>query len=210
MLLLSALLIFQPPADRFAKWEKEIVAIEAKLKDVKPGGVTFVGSSTIKRWDLKKSFPGEPYFNAGFGGSVTADATHFVPRIVLPQKPAVVVFYSGDNDIAQKRTAEQVRDDARAFVKAVHDGLPHARIVVIGVKPSVARWAQYETQKSANEMVKADCARNPLLTFIDPTPMIVIADGKPKPDLFVKDGLHLSDAGYEPLAKAVAAAIKGK
>ena len=95
MLLLSALLLLQPPADRFAKWEKEIVAIEAKLPDVKPGGVTFVGSSTIKRWDLKKSFPGEPYFNAGFGGSVTADATHFVPRDRSAPEPGCGRFLFG-------------------------------------------------------------------------------------------------------------------
>ncbi|MFO0935427.1 MAG: GDSL-type esterase/lipase family protein [Gemmataceae bacterium] len=199
-------------ADPFAKWEKEIAGIEKKREQsgIEPGGVTFVGSSTIRLWDLKKSFPGKPYFNAGFGGSVTADATHFVPRIVLPQKPSIVVFYSGDNDINNKRTAEQVRDDTRAFVRSIHETLPKTKIIILGIKPSVARVKQVETQKKANDFVKADCEKNPLLRFIDPVPLILGNDGKPIPSRFQKDGLHLSDEGYALIAREIQALISEK
>src|SRR4051812_25168723 len=46
-------------ADRFARWEKEVSAIEKRLADdpPKPGCVVFAGSSSIRLWDLKKSFP---------------------------------------------------------------------------------------------------------------------------------------------------------
>ena len=205
MILATLVFILQPPADPFAKWEKEIVAIEKSLKDSPPppGGVTFVGSSTIRRWNLKKSFPSEPYFNAGFGGSQTADATHFVSRIVVPQKPATVVFYSGDNDIAKERTAEQVRDDTREFIRAVHKDLPKEKIVIIGIKPSVARWKLFEIQKVANGFVKADCEKDSRLRFIDPTPHVLGVDGKPNSSLFAADGLHLNNAGYEPIAKEI-------
>src|SRR5262245_32520563 len=91
------------PAHPFAKWEQSIQAIERQLKDnpPKPGGVFFVGSSSIVKWDLKVSFPGRDYVNVGFGGSVIEDSTHFAPRILTPFKPGVVVFYAGDNDIAR-------------------------------------------------------------------------------------------------------------
>ncbi|NIO41936.1 MAG: hypothetical protein GTO41_18250, partial [Burkholderiales bacterium] len=36
---------------------------------VKPGNIIFTGSSSIKRWNLEKSFPGKEYINRGFGGS---------------------------------------------------------------------------------------------------------------------------------------------
>ena len=206
MFIVFLSLLFQPAADPYAKWEKEIVGIEKKLKESPPapGGVTFVGSSTIRRWDLKKSFPGEPYVNAGFGGSVTADATHFLSRIVVPQKPAAIVFYSGDNDIALGRTAEQVREDTHEFVSKVHKELPKTKIVIIGIKPSVARVKQFEIQKKANELVKRDREKDPLVKFIDPAPLILGSDGKPNPALFATDGLHLNEAGYEPIAKEVA------
>lgn len=211
-MFLLFLFLFQPSADPFAKWEKEIVAIEKSLKDSPPapGGVTFVGSSTIRLWDLKKHFPDKPYFNAGFGGSVTADATHFVPRIVAPQKPAWVVFYSGDNDINKKRTPEQVRDDTRDFIAAVHKHLPEAKILIIGIKPSIARRDQFGEQQKANRLVMDDSTRYAHCQFLDPTPLILDAQKKPDPDKFVKDGLHLSDAGYAPIAKAVTAILDVK
>lgn len=198
--ILIALLL--QPADPFAKWEKEIAGIEKKLKESPPaaGGVTFVGSSTIRRWDLKKSFPKQDYFNAGFGGSETRDATHFVPRIVVPQKPSVIVFYSGDNDIANGRTAGQVRSDTREFVQAVQKDLPKAHIIIIGIKPSIARLKMWDTQKKANEMVKEDIEKKSLLTYLDPTSLVVGSDGKPNPAYFAADGLHLNDAGYEKIA----------
>lgn len=212
MFLVSTLLLLQTTTDPFAKWEKEIVAIEKRLKDSppNPGGVTFVGSSTIRRWDLKKHFPDKPYVNTGFGGSITADATHFVPRIVAPQKPAWVVFYSGDNDIALKRSAEQVRDDTRDFIAVIHKHLPEAKILLIGIKPSIARRDQFETQQKANRLVREICEKDALCLYLDPTPLVLDAQKNPDPDKFVKDGLHLNDAGYAPIAKAVASILDTK
>ncbi|HEY2908801.1 MAG TPA: hypothetical protein VGI99_01055, partial [Gemmataceae bacterium] len=45
---------------RFAKWEKEIAAIEKRLQANPPkkDGVIFVGSSSIRLWKLDQSFPG--------------------------------------------------------------------------------------------------------------------------------------------------------
>src|SRR5262245_4837294 len=75
--------IAPPPreVDPFARWEKNIVAIEKRLAAAPPkrGAVFFVGSSSIVQWDLKKWFPDAGYVNVGFGGSVIADSTHFAP-----------------------------------------------------------------------------------------------------------------------------------
>ncbi len=59
----------------FAKWEKEIVAIEAKIESgASPQEcVLFVGSSSIRKWNLKESFPDLLTSNHGFGGSQMAD-----------------------------------------------------------------------------------------------------------------------------------------
>ena len=56
--------------DLEAKWDKDISAIETRLREHPPkkGGVMFAGSSTIVRWDLDKYFPGKEYINVGFGG----------------------------------------------------------------------------------------------------------------------------------------------
>ncbi len=208
-LLLILVTILQQPADPFAKWEKEVAAIEKRLKETPPakGGVVFAGSSSIRLWDLKKSFPDLNAVNAGFGGSQIPDSTHFAPRLILPHEPKAVVFYAGDNDLAAKRTPTQLRDDFAAFVKAVHEKLPKAKIHFIPVKPSLKRWELFDRQKEANALVKEFCAKDPRLGYIDIVPVMLGGDGKPIEDLFVKDGLHLSPKGYELWTKAVTKAL---
>jgi lysophospholipase L1-like esterase len=185
-------------AHPFARWEKDIAAIEKRLvaNPPKPGGVFFVGSSSIVKWDLKKSFPGANYVNVGFGGSVVADNTHFAPRILAPYKPGAVVFYAGDNDIARGVKPEQVLADFKEFVAAARKGSPDCRVLFVAIKPSVARWKQFDAQKKANALVKAYCESHKGLAFIDVVPLMLRADGTPDPELFVTDGLHMSGKGY--------------
>ena len=215
MLALLALLFLQPTpppkdGDRFAKWEPQIAAIEKRLKESPPetGGVFFAGSSSIRLWDLKKSFPEEQYVNVGFGGSQIRDCTHFVPRLISTHRPATIVLYAGDNDVAAGRTAEHVLADFKAYCRAVHGDLPKCRILFVAIKPSIARWKQIEEQKKANALVEKYCGTDPRLGYIDIVPLMLGQDGKPEPKLFAKDGLHLSAAGYEKWTKAVAAALR--
>lgn len=208
--LLAQLPTAAPDADPFAKWEKNITAIEKRLtaNPPKPGGVFFAGSSSIVKWDLEKSFPKSGYVNVGFGGSVIADNTHFASRILLPYKPRTIVFYAGDNDIGRGGKAEQVLADFKAFVATVRKGNPSCRVLFIAVKPSIARWKQFEEQKKANALVKAYCEREKGLTFVDIVPIMLRSDGTPDPELFVKDGLHMSPKGYELWTAAVNKVLK--
>ncbi|OWK43996.1 hypothetical protein FRUB_03595 [Fimbriiglobus ruber] len=167
--------------------------------------VAFVGSSTIRMWDVKKSFPDMNVVNLGFGGSEIRDSTHFAPRILLPLDPKAIVFYAGDNDLASGRKPAQVRDDFREFVGVVRAKLPTTPILFLCVKPSIQRWSQFEKQKEANALVKALCSEGSHLVYVDLIPGILGTDGKPKAELFAKDGLHLNPKGYEVLNAEVKA-----
>lgn len=197
-------------ADRIKRWEKDIAAIEERQMQKPPvkGGIIFAGSSTIRLWDLAKSFPDRKFENTGFGGSEIRDVTHFAPRIILKHEPRAIVFYAGDNDVNSKRKPEQVLADYRKFVDSVHKELPETRILYLAIKPSLARWDQFDTQAKANALVKEFCAKNDRLGYIDIVTPILGKDGKPTPELFVKDGLHLSPKGYALLNDAVRVALK--
>jgi lysophospholipase L1-like esterase len=196
-------------ADRAAKWEKEVASIEKRQTEHPPkkDSVVFAGSSTIRLWNLGGSFPGLNAVNSGFGGSEIRDVTHFADRLVFKHRPRAIVFYAGDNDINSRRTPEQVVADFRAFVAAAHKAAPKARVYFIAVKPSLARWGQFETQSKANALVKAVCEKDDWLAYINVVPALLGPDGKPRPELYAKDGLHLSPAGYEVLSKLVAKSI---
>lgn len=189
------------------KWDKEVAAIEKRNQDAAPGGIVFAGSSSIRLWDVKKSFPDRSVVNAGFGGSQIRDCTQFAARLVTVHKPAAVVFYAGDNDIGAGRTAEQVRDDFAAFADAVHKEAPKCRVWFVAVKPSPKRWAKYDTQTKANALVKTLCEKDATLGFIDVVPAMLGPDGKPIPELFTKDDLHMTPKGYEVWTAAVNKAL---
>jgi lysophospholipase L1-like esterase len=186
------------PEAKENRWERNIRAFEEKDEKEPPPkeAVLFAGSSSIVGWNLPKYFPDMKTVNRGFGGSQIADSTHFADRIILPHKPKVIALYAGDNDIAGGKTPEQVAKDFQAFVKVVQDALPETRILFIAIKPSIARWSLVEAMRDANARIKAITEKDKRLAYIDiDTPMIG-EDGKPRPELFKKDGLHLSHDGY--------------
>jgi lysophospholipase L1-like esterase len=185
-----------PALDRF---ESEIVQFEASDRRTPPapGGIVFVGSSSIRRWaSLASDFPGLPVMNRGFGGSTLQEVNHYVPRIVLPYRPRMVVLYAGDNEIAAGRSPQRVADDYRVFVGLVRAALPSARIVFVSVKPSPSRWALIAQVRETNRLVRAITATDPLQTFVDVFTPMLGPDGHPRPELFIEDNLHMTPPGY--------------
>ena len=194
----SASLFAKEASERFTKWETAIAAFEANdERSPQPeNAILFVGSSSIRMWDLPKSFPGEKTINRGFGGSEIADSTHFAARLVFPYKPRQIILYAGDNDIANGKTAKEVAKDFEAFVATVREVMPKVPIAYIAIKPSIARWNLWPTIQAANSAIESRCGSDPSLTFIDIAPVMLGEDGKPLADLFLKDGLHLNARGY--------------
>jgi len=197
-LLVGAAAPAQTPATvQTDKWAKEMAAFEEQDRsDPAIGGVVFVGSSSIRLWDLKKSFPDVPALNRGFGGSVIPDSVAHVDLLVIRHKPRIVVFYAGDNDIAAGRTPQQVFDDYKAFVTKVHAELPATRIAFIAIKPSIQRWALIDKVRAANALVREYSAADGRLGFVDVDGPMLGWDEKPRKDLFVADGLHMTPKGY--------------
>jgi lysophospholipase L1-like esterase len=182
-----------------SKWDKSIAAFEKQDAD-KPfakGGIVFVGSSSFALWNINQAFPDLPVLNRGFGGSMAADSAHFAERLVCKHQPKTVVFYAGDNDIAAKRTPEQVAEDFKTFVGKVHKDVPTARILFISIKPSPSRWKLADQQKQANALVEKFCQGNDKLKYVDVWPGMLGADGMPKAELFKMDKLHMNEDGYK-------------
>lgn len=185
------------PCD-WQRWQNEIDAFDAAdQRHAAPAGViVFVGSSSIRLWDLGASFPGLATLNRGFGGSQLCDTVHFFDRLVVRHRPSQVVVYAGDNDLAAGKTPEQVHADFRALVALLKRDLPQTPLTYIAVKPSVARWKLAAEIRRLNRLIADDCERDPQLHFLDVWPPTLDAQGEPRSDLLRDDGLHLNDAGY--------------
>lgn len=180
------------------KWESAIQAFEEQDAKNSPAldGTVFVGSSSIRLWKLEDSFPQRGFLNRGFGGSQLADSVFFADRIVIKYRPKTVVMYAGDNDIAGGKSPEVVAEDFKKFVAAVHSKLPNTRIHFIAIKPSIARWKLVDKVRTANQLIRDFVIQTPNVCYIDVFHPMLDADGKPRSELYVKDGLHMTADGY--------------
>src|SRR5262249_54584384 len=131
----------------------------------------------------------------GFGGSHLADSVNFAERIIIPFQPRQVVIYAGGNDLNAHKPPELVYGDFVALVTKIHAALPRTRIAYIASAPNPSRWAQVENVKRLNALVEGYCRRHGF-DFINVFPLMLGPDGKPKPDIYVADGLHMNERGY--------------
>lgn len=187
-----------PAIAELPPWEGAIRLFELadQRRPPQPGGVLFLGSSSIRMWDLAKAFPGAKVLNRGFGGSQIADSVAYVDRIVFPCRPRLVVFYAGDNDIAAGKSAERVAADFQELTGRIFAKLPETKITFLAVKPSPSRWKFIETQRRANQLIADFIRTDDRLAYIDVVTPMLNDKGEPRGELFLKDNLHMNAAGY--------------
>lgn len=180
------------------RWESAIAKFEAddKVNPPPQNAIVFVGSSSIVRWHLDESFPNLKTINRGFGGSEMKDSLRYVDRIVIPYKPRIVVVYAGDNDVENGTAPKVIADQFIEMAGKLHAALPNTKVIAISIKPSLRREKFQAQMNEANAMMKAFCAKNAYATYLDVVPQMLDAAGRPKPELFVEDGLHMTPAGY--------------
>lgn len=191
-----------------APWATELREFAEQDSIQKPpiAAVLFYGSSSIRMWKtLATDFPDQPVLNRGFGGSRFPDALALFDRLVVRYRPRQVVLYEGDNDINAGDTPQEVYASFRAFEQLMRRKLPKSQLVFVAIKPSLARWALYPKMQEANALIRQYMEKHPKrLRFVDVGPPMLGTDGKPRPELFLEDGLHMTRAGYEIWTQAVA------
>ncbi len=181
------------------RWKDTIQKFVDADKQTPPpqDAVLFVGSSSIRMWDTKKSFPDISTINRGFGGSFVIDSLYYADQIILPYKPKTIVFYAGDNDIACNKSPEMVAADFQSLFYKIRQTLPQTRIIYITIKPSVSRWNYWPQMMQTNKLIENFCKEQENAYFVDVSKVLLDADGNPRKDVLKDDGLHLNEKGYE-------------
>ncbi len=145
---------------------------------------------------LPEDFPGIPVIQRGFGGSELGDVVRYVPRIVIPYRPRLIVLYAGDNDLAAGKSADAVFNEYKEFVSLVRSALPDTRIAFVSIKPSGSRVALLPQMRSANELIRRFAAADPHLLYVDVFTAMLGPDAAPREELFLADRLHMNPKGY--------------
>lgn len=181
------------------KWQGEMRGFAKQEAEKAPPAspIVFTGSSSIRMWkSLAEDFPGYPVMNRGFGGSEVFDSVNFADTTVIQYKPRQVIFYAGGNDIANGKTPQRVFDDFKAFVAKVHAALPDCQICYISNAPNPKRWTMIDQMRETSRLVEEYTKTDKRLKYINTHDAMLGPDGKPKPDIFLADNLHMNPKGY--------------
>ena len=164
-------------------------------------GILFIGSSSIRKWPTSKYFNFKSIINRGFGGAHISDVNYYFSSIVEKYSPKIIVLYAGDNDIAGKKTPEQVLEDYKEFSYLVSTNLPKTKIIFIPIKPSPARWSMWNNMSIANRLIQTYINSDRMQLYVDTSNPMLNKKGKPNGNLFISDSLHLSAKGYDLWSK---------
>jgi len=179
-------------------YEPEVRELTAKLAahPVVANPVVLYGSSSIRMWTtMTDDLNDERAVNCGFGGSTLEACAFFFERIVPPLKPASLLVYAGDNDLGDGRSPEHVLASFRRLAAQVDRRCGPIPFGFLSIKPSPARGDILDRIRRTNALVRAEIERRPRGFYVC-VAEAMLHDGKPRPELFLDDGLHLGPAGY--------------
>ena len=181
-------------------FENEVKAIQHKndsLWDSSRPTIVFTGSSSIRFWkDVQERFPEYQVLNTGFGGSQFSDLELYLDALILNYNPVKVFIYEGDNDIFAKKRPRKIVKRAEYILSVLQQRNPNMEIVLISAKPSIARWNYRGRYRRLNRKLDKLAAKNEKIDFVDVWyPML--DNRKVKQDIFIEDGLHMNDKGYD-------------
>ncbi len=195
------------PIDRF---EKVIVGFEKKDQAKAPpqGATLFVGSSSFAIWrDLEKDFADLPAINRGFGGSTLPEVIHYARRVILPYRPSRIVVYCGENDVASGASPELVLENFTRLVELVRRELPGVKVWYLTMKLSQSRLKFRAAFERANALIREFADRADDVGYID-IYTVLLKDGQPIDEMYLKDKLHMNRSGYERIIPVIREALK--
>ena len=200
---------YEPDPTRFTKQVDSFIVADS-INFPESGGIVCIGSSSMRMWHsrIERDLAGLSVVARGFGGSHYSDVIYFADALILKYSPRALVIYEGDNDAAYGKSVERIFNDFKYLTKLCRKRLPELRFYIIGAKPSLARWDIAQKMQAANAMIRDYCQDRHGITFIDVWPALLNASGMPRVELFIQDGLHLNEAGYNAWSAVIAPILK--
>ena len=198
-------------ADIFAQqkpryWDDvEIIKKYDQLYSPPRNPILFTGSSSIRKWnDLERTFSNYTVLNRAIGGAVINDISFYLKPLVLIYKPRQVVLYVGENDLPDTAsTPDSIFNRTKALLRTIRDSLPGVPIVYISIKPSPVREKYINKAIASNELIRNFISTQTNMSFVDVFKRMLTKEGKPRPDLFVEDMLHMNEQGYSIWRKTI-------
>lgn len=204
-------------------YEEQVKRYEEKPAE--PGKIVFYGSSFFTRWsekwghrnledDIRGKDGSSIAVNHGFGGSTVEEQLYYYPRLVAAWKPKAMVFSGFLNDTWRGYSSQEVTFLFNRLLEYARRDVPGIRLYVTDIHPCashigkpVTYWDHYHAD--IQHYVEEYCEAHEDTTLISwltcpyffNRPEDVGQWEKMRTDLFVEDGVHFTQEGYDLAAR---------
>ncbi len=156
----------------------------------------FLGDSLTEQGNWAERFPELDVVNLGVSGDTSEQVLERL-NAVIEQKPSTVVVMVGTNDLAWRRSVEQIVRNVESILWRLHHELPEVRILVQSLLPRDRELADRVRDinihvRQYSPVVKAE--------WVDLWSVFAEPDGEIKSQ-YSDDRLHLNEAGYQAWAE---------
>lgn len=198
--LLIALYMSSVSAQDPTRFQEEVQDISLKYDSIwnpSKQTVVFTGSSSIRFWqELQEIYPEFQVVNTGFGGSHASDLYYYAQELILRFNPVKVFIYEGDNDLSERKRPGRILREINKILYTIWEQNHRTEVVLIAAKPSLARWRIRRKYRRLNRKIERLALEHPQVAFADVW-SVMLQGRKINPELFVEDGLHMNEKGYQ-------------
>lgn len=199
-------LLMKPEKTKVITKKEEVVVMDDNY--------LFLGDSITEQYDLDEYYNDLPVVNSGISGNKTKDLLNDLNNRVYQYNPSKVFLLIGTNDIQSKVEDDVIINNIKKILEDIHENRPYAKLYLEAIYPvdEGSSGAQDRTNKeiqSINASLEDYCKKNDI-TFIDMYDLLLDPESD-KDRLFEdysKDGLHISDEGYEVITEELMKYIK--
>lgn len=203
-------------ANKIDKLEQQVTKEEKLLQQFITGQTTnktiFFGDSITEYYDINKYYENDDYINKGISGETSADLLKRMKKSVYDYNPKRVVLLIGINDLNRDKKVDDVRDNIEEIITKILNYNSSIEVDVISVLPVNRDFKgkedlpSNETVKELNTKLEKLCLELKV-NYIDAFPTMIDKEGSLKEE-YTKDGIHLSDKGYQHLTSLINKTIK--
>lgn len=179
------------------------------LQALPQNAILFVGSSSFTNWhNVQQMFPDYTIVNRGFGGSQLPDVKLYFEQTVYPKKLKQIVLYAGDNDIAAGARPEEVFERFKQVYELIRKDQPQLPIAYLSIKGCPGRARSIPLVQQTNALIKEFLAKQKNTAYVDVYTATMDSDGQPLKHIYVEDGVHMNQQGYDIWARVLKPYLK--
>ncbi|HEV7301308.1 MAG TPA: GDSL-type esterase/lipase family protein [Tepidisphaeraceae bacterium] len=166
------------------------------------GAVVFAGDSLIGGWKpelMKKAFPNLKIANRGVGGDTSRGLLFRFKEDVLDLNPAAVVICIGSNDLSAHGDPAAVEANIAEMIEMARQHSATMPIVLCLTPPRDSKEAPTKpgAHPELNERIAQLAEGREHVALADTFNPMATPAGKPIPEYFGKDRVHITAAGFE-------------